>query len=190
MFCTVAQSVTGWVPSPKLISLWLPRRKPARTFVHCHARTSHNRRYPGRHPGKSLPGIVQLWLQHQVVSDTEGRPVSSEPSQPQPRARKSLCPMTLSCCGGFPVPQCQPTGGGRVCQIQVSAQAAGIIPDRPAREPSSSLTSTEEWPAAPSPLSSETYRQPLFSAGHPPDDEAIAAAAFRRGSTGNTAVVS
>ncbi len=23
--------------------------------------------------GKSLPGILQLWLQHQVVSDTEGQ---------------------------------------------------------------------------------------------------------------------
>lgn len=41
--------------------------------VHCHARTSHNRRCPYRHPGKSLPGILQLWLQHQVVSDTEGQ---------------------------------------------------------------------------------------------------------------------
>ena len=76
-----------------------------------------------------------------------------------------------------------------MCQIQVSAGLPASSRTVPAREPSSSLTSTEEWPAAPYTPRSQTYRQPLFSAGPLQTDEAIAAAAFRRGPTGNTAVV-
>ncbi|STE77481.1 Uncharacterised protein [Escherichia coli] len=140
------------VPSPKVISLWLPRRKPART---CCALPM-----PELHITGVILAVIQgspcqvycsCGLQHQVVSDTEGRPVSSEPSQPQPRARKSLLSddafMLWRVSLGHNV---SPQAGGR------GVSDSGIRPGCrhhpgpvPAREPSSSLTSTEEWPAAP-----------------------------------------
>lgn len=58
--------------------------------VHCHARTSHNRRCPYRHPGKSLRVYCSCGSSIRLSVILKGRPVSSEPSQPQPRARKSL----------------------------------------------------------------------------------------------------
>ncbi len=98
--------------------------------VHCHARTSHNRRCPYRHPWKVPAVYCSCGSSIRLSVILKGRPVSSEPSQPQPRARKSLLSVDAFMLWRVPGHNVSPQSGGVVYQIQVSARAAGIIPDR------------------------------------------------------------
>ena len=97
----------------------------------------------------------------------KGRPVSSEPSQPQPGRGSRYCPMTLSCCGGFPGPQCQPTGRRTLCVRFRYPPGCRHHPDRAGAGTVIILNINGRMAAAPYTLSSETYRQPLFSGRSP-----------------------
>ncbi len=85
-----------------------------------------------------------------TARELRGRPVSSEPSQPQPRARKSLLSDDAFMLWRVP---CATMSAHRPEDVCVRFRYPPRLPASsrtvPAREPSSSLTSTEEWPAAP-----------------------------------------
>lgn len=131
--------------------------------VHCHARTSHNRRYPRRHPWRVPAVYCSCGSSIRLSVILKGRPVSSEPSQPRPRARKSLLSDDAFMLWRVP---CATMSAHRPEELCTRFRYPPGLPASsrtvPAREPSSSLTSTEEWPAAPYTPRSQTYRQPLF----------------------------